>query len=162
MSSRPGTVIDGLQGSSRRQRLLGRWWRRQSPVRQDRFATLGPLVSVLLFLAAIIAAFWYLRNEEFEREHQSLQRDTEVVQQQIRLRLIENQEQLTRMARELVTRQVDVWRRSVAVGLLGTWAHLSVHQLVDNLYVANIHLHLGALLGVLSILILLDRESKES
>jgi PAS domain S-box-containing protein len=107
MSSRPGTVIDGLQGSSRRQRLLGRWWRRQSPVRQDRFATLGPLVSVLLFLAAIIAAFWYLRNEEFEREYQSLQRDTEVVQQQIRLRLIENQEQLTRMARELVTRQID-------------------------------------------------------
>ena len=31
-------------------------------------ATLGPLVSVLLFLAAIISAFWYLRNEEFERE----------------------------------------------------------------------------------------------
>ena len=28
----------------------------------------APLVSVLLFLAAIISAFWYLRNEEFERE----------------------------------------------------------------------------------------------
>ena len=36
------------------QRLFGRWWRRQSPTRQDRFATIGPLVSVLLFLAAII------------------------------------------------------------------------------------------------------------
>ncbi|WP_374679241.1 hypothetical protein, partial [Piscinibacter sp.] len=45
------------------QRLFGRWWRRQSPARQDRYATLGPLVSVLLFLAAIISAFWYLRNE---------------------------------------------------------------------------------------------------
>ena len=47
------------------QRLIGRWWRRQTPARQDRFATLGPLVSVLLFLAAIISDFWYLRNEGF-------------------------------------------------------------------------------------------------
>src|SRR2546430_218867 len=33
-------------------RLFARWWRRQSPAQQDRFATLGPLISVLLFLAA--------------------------------------------------------------------------------------------------------------
>ncbi|MBX3606537.1 MAG: PAS domain S-box protein [Piscinibacter sp.] len=89
------------------QRLFGRWWRRQSPARQDRFATLGPLVSVLLFLAAIISTFWYLRNEEFEREQASVKRDTEVAQQQIRLRLIENQEQLVRIAREIVTRTID-------------------------------------------------------
>ena len=89
------------------QRLFGRWWRRQSPARQDRFATLGPLVSVLLFLAAIISAFWYLRNEEFEREQDSVKRDTEIAQQQIRLRLIENQEQLVRIAREIVTRTID-------------------------------------------------------
>ena len=36
-----------------------------------------------------------------------MRRDTEVAQQQIRLRLIENQEQLVRMARELVTRDID-------------------------------------------------------
>jgi hypothetical protein len=83
------------------------WWRRQSPSRQDRFATLGPLLSVLLFLAAIISAFWYLRNEEIERETESVKRDTEITQQQIGLRLIQNQEQLVRMARELVTRDVD-------------------------------------------------------
>jgi PAS domain S-box-containing protein len=88
-------------------RLFGRWWRRQSAARQDRFATIGPLVSVLLFLAAIIAAFWYLRNEEIEREQESVKRDTEVVQQQIRLRLIENQEQLARVAREVATRSID-------------------------------------------------------
>ena len=88
-------------------RLFGRWWRRQSPAQQDRFATLGPLVSVLLFLAAIISAFWYLRNEEFEREQESVKRDTEIAQQQIRLRLIENQEQLVRIAREIVTRAID-------------------------------------------------------
>jgi PAS domain S-box-containing protein len=88
-------------------RIFWRWWRKQSPAQQDRFATLGPLISVLLFLAAIISAFWYLRNEEFEREHESVKRDTEISQQQVRLRLIENQEQLVRMARELVTRQVN-------------------------------------------------------
>ncbi len=88
------------------ERLLGRWWRRQSPTRQDRVATMAPLLSVLLFLAAIISAFWYLRNEEFEREQESVKRDTEVAQLQIRLRLIENQEQLVRMAREIVTRAI--------------------------------------------------------
>ena len=80
---------------------------RQSAARQDRFATLGPLISVMLFLAAIILAFWYLRNEEFEREQESVKRDSEVAQQQIRLRLIENQEQLVRIAREIVTRTID-------------------------------------------------------
>ena len=88
-------------------RLFGRWWRRQSPARQDWFATLAPLISVLLFLAAIISAFWYLRNEELERETESVKRDTEIAQQQIRLRLIENQEQLVRIAREIVTRAID-------------------------------------------------------
>ena len=89
------------------ERRFGHWWRRQSAARQDRFATLGPLVSVLLFLAAIILAFWYLRNEEFEREQEAVKRDTEVAQQQIRLRLVENQEQLIRIAREIATRVID-------------------------------------------------------
>jgi PAS domain S-box-containing protein len=88
-------------------RLVTGWWFRQSPSRQDRLATLGPLISVLLFLAAIVSAFWYLRNEEIERESESVKRDTEISQQQIRLRLIENQEQLVRIAREVVTRQID-------------------------------------------------------
>ena len=87
--------------------MLWAWWRRQTPARQDRFATLGPLLSVLLFLAAIVAAFWYLRNEEHDRELESVRRDTEIAQQQMRLRLIENQEQLVRMARELVTKAID-------------------------------------------------------
>jgi len=88
-------------------RVLRGWWRRQTPARQDRFATLAPLMSVLLFLAAIILAFWYLRNEEFDREQEAVKRDAEIAQQQIRLRLIENQEQLVRMAREIATRTID-------------------------------------------------------
>ena len=93
-------------GSDLAKRLFGTWWRRQSPSRQDRYATLGPLVSVLLFLAAIISAFWYLRNEELEREQESVKRDTEIAQQQVRLRLIESQEQLIRMARDIATRTI--------------------------------------------------------
>jgi PAS domain S-box-containing protein len=89
------------------ERLFGRWWRRQSAARQDRYATLGPLLSVLLFLAAIITAFWYLRNEEIEREQEAVKRDTEVAQQSVRLRLIENQEQLARIAREIATGSID-------------------------------------------------------
>jgi PAS domain S-box-containing protein len=101
------SAASGPTAFARSRRLIGRWWKRQSPARQDRFATIAPLVSVLLFLAAIISAFWYLRNEELERETESVQRDTEIAQQQIRLRLIENQEQLIRMAREIVTRAID-------------------------------------------------------
>lgn len=51
-----------------------------------------------------------------------------------------------------VTRRAEGITRGIALGMLGAWVHLSVHQLVDNLYVANLHLHLGALLGVLAIL----------
>jgi len=42
--------------------------------------------------------------------------------------------------------------RAVAIGLLGAWTHLATHQLLDNLYVGNIPLLIGALLGVLCIL----------
>ncbi len=107
MRNPQGVRISRITLRARLERLLGRWWRQQTPARQDRFATLGPLVSVLLFLAAIISAFWYLRNEEFEREQEAVKRDTEIAQQQIRLRLIENQEQLVRIAREIATRTID-------------------------------------------------------
>ena len=89
------------------QRLFGRWWRSQSAARQDRFATLGPLVSVLLFLLAIVAAFWTLRNEEIERATDAVRRDTEVAQQQIRSRLSEDQELMVRLTRDIVTHDVD-------------------------------------------------------
>ena len=84
--------------------LFGRWWRRQSPARQDRFATLGPLISVLLFLVVILLAFWTLRAEEIERETDSVRRDTEITRQLIGQRLVDHQQQLERLARDLVTR----------------------------------------------------------
>ena len=83
------------------------WWRRQTPHRQDRFAVLAPLFSVLLFLAAIVAAFGYLRLEEIDREQEAIQRDVEYTHQRLRLHLLERQEQLMRMAREVSNGELD-------------------------------------------------------
>ena len=84
-----------------------RWWRAQSPLRREWLAQMAPLASVLLFLAAIVAAFSYLRLEEIAREQEAVQRDVEYVQQRLRLRLLERQEQLMRVGRELATRELD-------------------------------------------------------
>ena len=84
-----------------------RWWRKQSPSRQDRYITLGPLLAVMLFLAAVIAAFGYLRIEEIDRERQAVRRDVEYAQQRLRLRLLERQEQLMRIGRDISNNEVD-------------------------------------------------------
>ena len=68
---------------------------------------LAPLAAVLLFLAAIVSAFAYLRLEEMQREQDTLQRDLEYSQQQIRLRLLERQEQLMRVARDVSNKELD-------------------------------------------------------
>ena len=86
---------------------LRRWWRKQSASRQDRVAMLAPLVAVLLFLAAIITAFSYLRHEEQDRELEAVKRDVEYAQQRVRLRLLERQEQLMRIARDISNKEVD-------------------------------------------------------
>ncbi|HSV53328.1 MAG TPA: PAS domain S-box protein [Burkholderiaceae bacterium] len=83
------------------------WWRRQTPTRQDRFAVLAPLASVLLFFAAIATAFWYLRVEEIDREQEAVKRDVEYAQQQVRLRLLERQEQLMLLARDVANREIN-------------------------------------------------------
>jgi len=53
-----------------------------------------------------------------------------------------------------VTRRAPAgsWRRGLAIGLLGAWTHLSIHHLFDNLYVNNIHLHVGVMLGLVALL----------
>ncbi len=84
-----------------------RWWWHLNPHRQDRFAVLAPLAAVLLFLAAIIASFGYLRLEEIDREHEAVKRDVEYTQQRLRLRLLERQEQLMRIARDISNRELD-------------------------------------------------------
>jgi len=51
------------------------------------------------------------------------------------------------------TRRTSGLMRGVAIGLLGTWTHLTVHHLLDNLYVNNVHLHVGVLLGLLAFIV---------
>ncbi len=50
------------------------------------------------------------------------------------------------------TRRLDGWQRGLAIGLLGAFTHLSVHQLFDNLYVNNVHLFIGVMLGMVAVL----------
>ncbi len=49
-------------------------------------------------------------------------------------------------------RHADPVARLTAAGLFGVWCYLSVHSLTDNLYVNNLFLHLGVMLGLLAVL----------
>ena len=90
------------------QALWRKWWRDQSPNKQDRFAFMAPLAAVVLFMAAITSAFWYLRYEELDREQEVIRRDVEYAQQRLRLRLIDKQAQITRMAQGIGNRETNV------------------------------------------------------
>lgn len=83
--------------------FMKRWWRKQTPYRQDRYAVLWPLITVALFLGAMIAAFAYLRTEEMGREQEAIKRDVEYAHQKLRLKLLEHQEELMRLARDVVS-----------------------------------------------------------
>jgi PAS domain S-box-containing protein len=84
-----------------------RWWKRQGAAKQDRFASLAPIASVVLFFAAIVISFWYLRIEEIDREQEAVRRDVEYSQQRLRLKLLERQEQVMRLARDISNNDVD-------------------------------------------------------
>jgi O-antigen ligase len=49
-------------------------------------------------------------------------------------------------------RRLDWPRRGIALGLLAVWVTLSVHHLVDKLYVNNLYIFLGALFGLQQVL----------
>jgi putative inorganic carbon (HCO3(-)) transporter len=57
------------------------------------------------------------------------------------------------------TRRAQGFLRGLAIGLLGAWTHLSVHHFLDNLYVNNVHLHIGVLLGLLAFIIQQTQET---
>ena len=111
-----------------------RWWGKQSPSRQDRYITLGPLLSVILFLAAVIAAFGYLRIEEIDREQEAVRRDVEYAQQRLRLRLLERQEQLMRLGRDISNKEVNEAEFvSQAESLINQYPELLAVTWVDSL-----------------------------
>ena len=85
---------------------VGRWRERWPLLRADGWLHVAPLLAVLLFVVVILAAFSYLRLEEVRREQEALKRDVEYAQQRLRLRLLERQEQLMRLARDISNREV--------------------------------------------------------
>ena len=94
------------------------WWRQQSPSKQDRFALIGPLVAVVLFLLAITTALWYLKYEEMDREQEIVRRDVEYAQQRLRLRLLERQEHIMRIASDVANRQTNPKEFAIEARLL--------------------------------------------
>jgi len=62
---------------------------------------IAPMAAVGIFLLTIVSSVGYLRIEEREREQESVQRDLEYAKQKRRLHLLEQQEQMLRMAREV-------------------------------------------------------------
>ena len=80
---------------------------------------LAPLLAVLVFLAAIVAAFGYLRLEEMEREQEEVRHDVEYAQQRLRLSLLERQETLGPLTVDMTERPWDLANfRSKAEGYL--------------------------------------------
>ena len=131
-TSTPAGSIEPLAGPAPLM-LWRRWWRKQSQARQDRFITLGPLLAVVLFLAAVIAAFSYLRIEEIDREQQALKQDVEYAQQRLRLRLLERQEQLMRIGRDVSNKEVDAEEFIVqAESLVNQYPELMAISWVDT------------------------------
>ncbi|RZL51598.1 MAG: PAS domain S-box protein, partial [Variovorax sp.] len=91
------------------------------------------MAAVLLFLAAIVSAFWYLRAEEIEREQESVKRDVEYAQQRLRLRLLERQEQLMRLARDASNREIDASEfTSRAESLVSQYPELQAVSWIDD------------------------------
>jgi PAS domain S-box-containing protein len=103
-SPEPAAVKPGLQAPAR---MWRHWWRAQTPAKQDRVATFGPLVAVVLFLTAIVLSIGYLRLEEADREQETITRDVEYAQQRLRLHLLERREQLLRLARAVSEEQLQ-------------------------------------------------------
>ena len=52
--------------------------------------------------------------------------------------------------------------RGIALGLLAVWVALAAHHLVDKLYVNNIYIHLGVMLGLLQLLDWYSAESRRA
>lgn len=51
----------------------------------------------------------------------------------------------------------DFIAHTIVAGLMGSWAYLLFHSLTDNLYVNNMFLHLGIMIGLLAII---ERQSR--
>ena len=120
------------------------WWRAQTPAKQDRVATFGPLIAVVLFLAAIVLSIGYLRIEEADREQETITRDLEYAQQRLRLHLLERREDLLSLARAVTRDKLqgaafeDAARTLIAKAPdIETIALLGSDHIIDTSYTAQ-------------------------
>lgn len=58
-------------------------------------------------------------------------------------------------------RRLDGWERGIALGLMAVWVAITVHHLVDKLYVNNIYIHIGVMFGLLQLLEMLTPHGKK-
>ena len=86
---------------ARRPFSFSRWWYSLPEHRQDRFASLGPLLAVLLFVLAVLFAMAYLRMQEITAARRTLEHDGGYAHQHLSVRLARQREALERAARQL-------------------------------------------------------------
>jgi hypothetical protein len=109
------------------------WWKRLSPSRQDRFALLAPIAAVAIVLMTIISSVGYLRIEEMEREQESVQRDLEFANQKMRLHLLEQQEQMLRLARDVGNDKLTtIDFANTALDLVNQYPEVASISWIDN------------------------------
>ena len=68
-----------------------------------RWYWLAPLFAIALFIAVMLAVFYTLRQDELDRQRQTLYRDVQATQQSIAARLQGNQDEMLQLAREFTT-----------------------------------------------------------
>ena len=94
---------------------------------------MAPMISVVLFLTALVAAFSYLRTEELDREQEAVRRDVEYAQQRLRLRLLERQEQMMRIGRDISNGELNVREfNGRAESLISQYPELQALSWVDD------------------------------
>ena len=93
----------------------------------------APIAAVGIFLLTIVSSVGYLRIEEREREQESVQRDLEFANQKMRLHLLEQQEQILRLAREVGNdKYTAIEFASVATDLVKQYPELASVSWVDQ------------------------------
>lgn len=99
---------------------------------QERLAAIAPLAAVLLFLATIAAAFWYLSAQDAQRELAAARHDLEFSQQQLRLHLQEQAGELERLARAVSGGNMGAAQfAQSARALVGRWPEMRDMRWLD-------------------------------
>ena len=78
-----------------------RWWQRQDGSRQEYLLMLGPVLSVILFVTAIVASLAYLRGEELDAEVEAVSRDVNFTYREMRTRVGDRLGQINRMLQDV-------------------------------------------------------------